>query len=209
MNLTYSRIYPILEKEAINKTTNRLIKEGFLVKKNYKFNGLCFDLFAYNDFEKRIYEFKITKNKTISSPSSMKKYEILQQAAKEIGARLIYIYINPPIEGASVSFEGLEDLLLDDLNKKRYEIDCLKKLSSPVIQMVFDLEIYYISIEKDTLFVCGSAIVDIETMLVDENVFSLSPQLDYLENNNHVLKFEISLDKNLSIITSKYAFQES
>ena len=204
MNMNYLSLYPILEKEAIKKTTARLKKEGFQVKPNYNHNGIVFDLYAFNNSERRVYEFKITKNKTFKSASAFKKYELLQNSAKEIGARLIFIYINPPIEGASVSFDNLDEILLDDINCKKDSNKFLRSLNNPTIQMIYDLKIDFISVEKERLLLYGSALVDIETLLVDYQDFIVNPNLNSIQNTNYYFSFVVSFNHQLVVLESEY-----
>ena len=76
---------------AINKVSSQLQRDGFIVKTDYPIEAnhrIRLDLFAQKGIDKRIYEFKIGKNKI-----QREQFAFLQNYARNIGARLFIIYL--------------------------------------------------------------------------------------------------------------------
>ena len=71
------------------------------------------DLFAFNSYEKRIYEFKIGRNRI-----QRNQFERLQHYAREIGARLFVIYLEVP-SSKRISFNHIEPIIHKDMAIKR------------------------------------------------------------------------------------------
>ena len=88
MKLGINEIREGIHEAAILKIERQLNREGFDVKRNYSIedSNIEVDLFAYNNVEKRIYEFKIGHNKIQN-----KQFQLLQRYSRDIGAKLFII----------------------------------------------------------------------------------------------------------------------
>lgn len=207
MKIAFRSVLSALEKEAIRTTTIRLRNEGFRVKSEKRFEDLIFDLYAEKGSDKRIYEFKIKKKIHSSSTLERDQYMRLQRAANMLGARLLFIYIDPPKGGALVSIDDLEERMLLDIYEKKESYISL--FNDPTIQNVFDIEIEFVSIFPSNVLVRGKALADIESFVdgIDREKFSKNPSLSSLKNDYCPFYFEIRMDESLTIIESEYSFE--
>lgn len=203
VKIEYKKIAASLIEEAIKLTEERLVKEGFEVIREYGYENVHFDLFAVKGEEKRIYEFKMD-NKS-SYEHRREQYIRLQNAAKELNAKLLYIFVKPPAEGACVSIEDFEDILLDDLTLKKDVL--FESLNSPTIQLVSNIKILLIDLKQEYIFVEGEALADIGTLTVSEEVFKRDPSISYINDNTFRFSFKIRMNHDFSIRTSEYLFE--
>lgn len=148
-----------IEYTAIQKLTKELLKDGFSVK-----NGLILsqdnnkalrcDLYAEKENDKRIYEFKIGKNRI-----QKKQLGLLQDIAKQCSAKLYIVYLEIP-KSKEVEFDGLELLIHQDLlNDFPNELDCLS--THTIIDSVDDIEIETMSISKNLVKITGSGTINV------------------------------------------------
>ena len=103
---------------AVNKISKQLQREGFVVKTDYPIEAnqrIRLDLFAQKGFDKRIYEFKIGKNKI-----QREQFAFLQNYARSIDARLFIIYLEVPYS-KRISFEGIEGIIYNHFLEKTPE----------------------------------------------------------------------------------------
>ena len=89
MKLGINEIKEAIYEKAIAKTIGQLQREGFVVERDYAIKSnariIEIDLFAYNDYEKRIYEFKIGKNRTAKTANDNCKFErVIRRIIKKI-----------------------------------------------------------------------------------------------------------------------------
>ena len=88
MKLGINEIENGIYNAAIEKLTKQLIRDGFAVERELLGNDIVFDLYAEKGTDKRIYEFKLGKNRI-----QEKQFLYLQKHAKNIGAKLYIIYL--------------------------------------------------------------------------------------------------------------------
>lgn len=202
MRISDLNIIKFLYNSAIEKKKQELEKQNFKVYLEYRFNNVVFDLYAESETIKYVYEFKIAKNTKIDGSNSEKHFEKLQEAAKELGARLIVIYIKPPQEGVNVVFEELSDILYNDLFEKR--MDVFNNLHDPSVLEVFNINILLINIEKESLYITGSFAADVDYLLSDAKSFYHNPSINDINNCYFDISFELQLNRNFDVVQSKY-----
>lgn len=159
MRLGINEIKEAIYEKAVDKTARQLQREGFDVKRNYviKLNAKMIevDLFAYNNYEKRIYEFKIGKNRI-----RREQFVMLQNYAREIGARLYIIYLEVPTSN-KITFRQIEDIIYSDL--KNHTPDELQGIATYVtILDVGRIEIADVDIDNEMIEARGSGAVSVE-----------------------------------------------
>jgi uncharacterized protein (UPF0371 family) len=118
MRLGIHEINEGIYEAAIAKTIRQLTREKFEVIRDYRIENVDnlsvqVDLFAFNSYEKRIYEFKIGRNRI-----QRNQFERLQHYAREIGARLFVIYLEVP-SSKRISFNHIEPIIHKDMAIKR------------------------------------------------------------------------------------------
>ena len=204
MRINYNTILDVLENEAIEQTSRRLEKQGFQAIKGYRFENYEIDLFAEKGEEKRLYEFKIAKERSRSSSKEKEHYLFLQSLAKQLRARLVYVFVKPPKEGVSVSIDGFEELLYDDICKTGKMPLEQKQLICTDILEVSDVQFTMISLHKDEVFVSGHCIVNIEENRISSTVSTRNPNCVEFFNEDVAVYYEIRMDTSLNIIESKY-----
>ena len=103
MKLGMDEIREGIYQAALNRTMRQLRLEGFTVEPECLFERarIRVDLFAHNNNEKRIYEFKFGRNRI-----QRNQLVRLQEFAKDIGARLYVIYLEMP-QSKEISFDGI------------------------------------------------------------------------------------------------------
>lgn len=114
MKIGIDEIRQGIHSAAIDKITQQLKKEGYNVIKDFHYNhtnsnGIRFDLWAEKGDDKRIYEFKIGKNRIYKN-----QFERLQAYAKELKAKLFIIYLEVP-KSKEIEVDGLDSIILSDL----------------------------------------------------------------------------------------------
>jgi len=144
MKIGMNEILSGIEYTAIQKITQELVGDGFIVKNEFspeQDNRLFFDLYAEKGEDKRIYELKIGKNRI-----QKKQFAELQSEAKRLGAKLYIVYLEIP-RSKEVNFEGLDQIIYEDLlNDFPSEIDGLS--THTTIESIEDLEIDNESLEN-------------------------------------------------------------
>lgn len=206
MRINYNEIIESVEKEAVKQTIQRLKEEGFQVKKDFRINNVFFDLYAEKENEKRLYEFKVRKETFKYSSKEKERYVYCQAIAKQIGAKLLFIFVKPPKDGVSVFIDSLEEIIFGDIYEKgRKQLELLK-FNSPIIQNIYDVQLKTVSIYKGYTLVIGQCFADVETIDIPETIFNEHPNLNDINNNDILVDFELRLDNSLSVINSEYKF---
>ena len=152
MKLGMNEIISGIEHTAIQKISNGLISEGFVVKiecPSSSDNGMLFDLYAEKGEDKRIYELKIGKNRIRKN-----QFEALQKEAKRLGAKLYIVYLEVP-RSNEIEFEALDQIIYEDLlSDFPSEIDRLSTHST--IEEVSDVGIDSINVSNGIAKLTGS-----------------------------------------------------
>lgn len=198
MKIGINEIIKGIEYTAVQKIANGLKKEGFEVKNNFMLSGkdsIRFDLYAEKGEDKRIYEFKIGKNKI-----QTKQFEFLQNAAKSLNAKLYIVYLEVP-HSKEIEFDGLEYIIYEDLiSDIPSELDELS--THTFIDSVDNISIELISISEKTANLKGSATVNLS--------LQFGSNLD-IKNNDGIedslsldFFFKISIDILSNQINKKY-----
>ena len=150
MKIGMNEILRGIEYTAIQKITKELERDGFSINKEYS----IFDLYAEKGDDKRIYEFKIGKNRI-----QKRQFIALQEEAKRLGAKLYIVYLEIP-RSKEVDFEGLDQIIYEDLlNDFPSEIDALS--THTTIESIEDIEIYSINISDSIVKLTGSGTINV------------------------------------------------
>lgn len=160
MKLGISEINEGIYIAAVNKISQQLKKEGFLVRTEYPIDSnrrIRLDLFAQKGGDKRIYEFKLGKNKIRRD-----QFVTLQNYAKNIGARLYIIYLEVP-QSRRISFEGIEDIILNQFLQSLPK-ELLNLAPKVYVESVDNIDISDIDVDKDNIIeLIGNGTVYVET----------------------------------------------
>ena len=144
---------------AINKVSSQLQRDGFIVKTDYPIEAnhrIQLDLFAQKGIDKRIYEFKIGKNKI-----QREQFAFLQNYARNIGARLFIIYLEVPYS-KRISFEGIEDVIYEHFLRDTPE-ELLNLAPKVYVDNVDNIDINDIDVDLDNIIeLRGSGTVYVE-----------------------------------------------
>ncbi|MBS6456923.1 MAG: hypothetical protein KH544_02730 [Firmicutes bacterium] len=150
MKIGMNEILRGIEYTAIQKITKELERDGFSINKEYS----IFDLYAEKGDDKRIYEFKIGKNRI-----QKRQFIALQEEAKRLGAKLYIVYLEIP-RSKEVDFEGLDQIIYEDLlNDFPSEIDALS--THTTIESIEDIEIDSINISDSIVKLTGSGTINV------------------------------------------------
>lgn len=150
MKIGMNEILRGIEYTAIQKITKELERDGFSINKEYS----IFDLYAEKGDDKRIYEFKIGKNRI-----QKRQFIALQEEAKRLGAKLYIVYLEIP-RSKEVDFEGLDQIIYKDLlNDFPSEIDALS--THTTIESIEDIEIDSINISDSIVKLTGSGTINV------------------------------------------------
>lgn len=150
MKIGMNEILRGIEYTAIQKITKELERDGFSINKEYS----IFDLYAEKGDDKRIYEFKIGKNRI-----QKRQFIALQEEAKRLGAKLYIVYLEIP-HSKEVDFEGLDQIIYEDLlNDFPSEIDALS--THTTIESIEDIEIDSINISDSIVKLTGSGTINV------------------------------------------------
>lgn len=140
---------------AIDKLSKQLAREGFIVERELLGKDVFYDLYAEKGSDKRIYEFKIGKNRI-----QKKQFIYLQKHAQNIGAKLFIIYLEVP-KSKQIEFCDISSILLNDLD--RHMPSSLISLATRVyIKDVEDVEMSSIVIDKDIIKLEGTGSLYVE-----------------------------------------------
>ena len=192
MRLGINEITKGIYISAVEKVTKQLQREGFKVFPEFPIRGgssVQFDLYAEKGTDKRVYEFKIGRNKI-----RKEQFVFLQNHAKEIGARLFIIYLEMPTS-KKIQFRGIEDIIVRDWESKTpkefldfaYHIDILD---------IIDVNINSIDIDEDETIVLGEAVVlgEAQMRVID----------DFMEKFDFNFTFRLRLDHCRKRILGSY-----
>lgn len=150
MKIGMNEILRGIEYTAMQKITKELERDGFSINKEYS----IFDLYAEKGDDKRIYEFKIGKNRI-----QKRQFIALQEEAKRLGAKLYIVYLEIP-RSKEVDFEGLDQIIYEDLlNDFPSEIDALS--THTTIESIEDIEIDSINISDSIVKLTGSGTINV------------------------------------------------
>lgn len=145
---------------ALNKITRQLKKEGFIIQEDYITTELNrrirLDLFAQKGEDRRIYEFKIGKNKI-----QRDQFLFLQNYARSIGARLFIIYLEVPYS-KRICFEGIENIIYNQFLTDTPE-ELLNLAPKVYVENVDNVDINEINVDKDNIIdIKGNGTVYVE-----------------------------------------------
>lgn len=202
MKLGINEINEGIYNAAINKVSRQLQREGFNTYPDYRIsdynNNIILDLFAAKGSDKRIYEFKIGKNRI-----QKRQFEILQHYARQIGARLFIIYLEIPTS-KEIIFDDLDDIIFDNLiNDTPNEL--MELATHVIIEDVNNIDINSIEIKNKFISITGTGIVSIETQMGSR--IDLRDDNGYIENFDFEFSFRLRLDKyNQELLYSYYKF---
>ncbi|MBQ7384308.1 MAG: hypothetical protein IJV72_05910 [Clostridia bacterium] len=157
MRLGMNEIKDGIYQAALNRTMRQLHREGFQVNPDYYFENaqLHVDLFAHNEVEKRIYEFKFGRNRI-----QRNQLFRLQDFAKHIGAKLYVIYLEMP-QSKEIIFDGIEGILYKNLSEYPPQEIC--ELSTHFyIREVDNVDISSIDLSNELVNLSGSARLIVE-----------------------------------------------
>lgn len=202
MKISNHEILHFLYDSAIEKKIEELKQKSFKVYKGFRYENVIFDLYAESESFKYIYEFKISKNTKFDGANSRDYFEKLHNAAKALGARLFIIYIQPPQEGVSVSFDSLKDILYADLSSKLS--DLFKNYIEPSLLDVFGITLSLVTIEKGLFYLVGSLVADLEFLTVDKETFDKNLTLECITDKYFNISFDIQLNTEFEVLSCKY-----
>lgn len=192
MRLGINEITKGIYISAVEKVTRQLQREGFKVFPKFPVRGensIRFDLYAEKGLDKRVYEFKIGRNKI-----RQEQFIFLQNHAKEIGARLFIIYLEIPIS-KKIQFRGIEDIIIRDWESKTPK-DFLEFAYHIDIVDIVDMNINSIDIDGDEIIILGEAAVlgEAQMRAID----------DFIEKFDFNFTFRLRLDHCRKRILSSY-----
>lgn len=158
MKLGINEIREGIHESAILKTERQLKREGFIAKRDYiiEDSNLEVDLFAYNNVEKRIYEFKIGHNKIQN-----KQFLLLQNCSRNIGAKLFIIYLEVP-QSKHIMFNGIEDIIFGHLCDYP-PVELLELATHVHISNVTNIDINSIDVDNEIVSMRGSGCILVDT----------------------------------------------
>lgn len=192
MKLGMNEIISGIEHTAIQKISNGLISEGFVVKiehPSFSDNGMFFDLYAEKGEDKRIYELKIGKNRIQKN-----QFEALQKEAKRLGAKLYIVYLEVP-RSKEIEFEGLEQIIYEDLlSNFPSEIDSLSTHST--IEEVSDIEIDSINISNRIVKLTGSGRIYIHLQFGSRSDLRNGDAIEDAYSTDFFFKLSVDMSSN-------------
>ena len=196
MKLGINEIREGIYESAILKTVRQLKREGFVVIRDYVIeNNVVVDLFAYNDAEKRIYEFKIGHNKIQKA-----QFQMLQNYARNLGGKLFIVYLEVP-QSKRIMVNGIEDILFGHLSN--YTPPELMELATHVhITDVADIDINAIDIDNEIVNLRGSGCILVDTQFGSNMDVSTNNGLE--EHLEFEFWFRLKLDVSRREIISSY-----
>ena len=164
MKLSIHEINKGIYISAREKVLKELQKEGFNVTLDYLVGidrNVRLDLYAQNDKERRIYEFRVGKNKI-----PKEQFVFLQEQAKLLQARLFIIYLEVPTS-KRINFANIEHIIGKDIaaNPPKELLNIAPKTK---ILSIDSLDINDILIEGDIITLRGQGILFIEAQYGSE-----------------------------------------
>lgn len=203
MKLGMDEIREGIYQAALNRTMRQLRLEGFTVEPECLFERahIRVDLFAQNNDEKRIYEFKFGRNRIQRNQLAR-----LQDFAKSIGARLYVIYLEMP-QSKDILFDGIERILWNDLSQDPPQEIC-ELATHFYIKEVENVDISHIDLTNELVHLSGNA-----SLLVELQFGSHSDRRNgdgFEETVEFEFTFRLKLDvAERSILHSYYKFDTS
>ena len=189
---------------AVNKVANQLKREGFVIYTEYTPDFILeknnkkirLDLFAQKGMDKRIYEFKLGKNRIQKT-----QFLFLQDYARKIGAKLFIIYLEIP-SSKEISFNGIEDIIYEQFLEDTPD-ELLDLASRVYIEDVDNINIKSIEISKDIISLEGEGTVYVEIEFGSNSDFINADGIN--EKLQFDFYFRLKLDHfNKSILHSYY-----
>lgn len=201
MKLGINEIEDGIYNAAIEKLTKQLTKDGFVVEREKLGNDIVFDLFAYKDSDKRIYELKLGKNRI-----QEKQFLYLQKHAQNIGAKLYIIYLEIP-KSKQIEFYDINTILLNDLN--RHTPSSLISLATHVyINDIDNVDITSLIVDKDIIRLEGNGLVYVEAQYGSPK--DLDEGYGTFENLEFEFTFRLKLDHyNRKVLDAYYKIDTS
>ncbi len=189
MRLGINEINEGIYEAAIAKTIRQLTREKFEVIRDYRIENVDnlsvqVDLFAFNSYEKRIYEFKIGRNRI-----QRNQFERLQHYAREIGARLFVIYLEVP-SSKRISFNHIEPIIHKDMAIKR-PAELFDIHSITEIKHIENVDIEFAEIDDEIVNLRGRGTVVVE--LRNERFTHFGNE------NNEFVEFDFSFRLKLNV----------
>lgn len=203
MKLGIDEIREGIYQAALNRTMRQLRLEGFAVETERLFERahIRVDLFAQNNYEKRIYEFKFGRNRIQRNQLAR-----LQEFAKSIGAKLFVIYLEMP-QSKEIVFDGIENIIYGHLSEYPPQEIC-ELATHFYIKDVDNVEISSIEVANEVVKLAGSGclIVDLQ--------FGSHYDRRHGDAVNETVEFEFAFRLKLdvaeqSILHSYYKFDTS
>lgn len=203
MKLGMSEIKEGIYQAALNKTMRQLQLAGFIVEPDFVFyrGEIRVDLFAHNQVEKRIYEFKFSRNRIQRTQLAR-----LQELAKDIGARLYVIYLETP-QSKEIVFDGIENILCDDISEDPPQEIC-ELCTHFYISEVEDVDITSITISDEIVNLSGNANLLVELQFGSHSDRKNGDALEETLEFEFTFKLKLDVAKR-SILHSYYKFDTS
>lgn len=191
-NIYLQRCYHMVAEEQIAEEYR---KKGYKVSKEYHLGEYIADLFVENDTEKIVIEVK-TGN---LSKNRLKKLGNLADYVRTLGDYKFRIAVVTPPKNREISVEGIEDILMDEMNRNLpNEIDELSNKS--YIKKVYNIDIENISVKDNKLHCIGCGMLEVglkfDSEIKDNNdsVYVGPFSFDILLETGISLKYDISVN---------------
>ena len=198
MKLGMSEIIGGIEQVAMNKITNSLTEQGFVVRKDYTLpnsNKVVFDIYAEKGSDKRVYELKLGKNKIQS-----KQFIKLQDGAKQLGAKLLIVYLEIP-KTQAIEFAGIENIIYQDLiDNFPSELDAMS--THTTIESVDNLDIETISVDGSVATITGAGTINVELQFGSRSDLHNGDAI--IDSNSIDFFYKISIDVSTNCVVKHY-----
>ncbi len=198
MKLGMSEIIGGIEQVAMNKITNSLTEQGFVVRKDYTLpnsNKMVFDIYAEKGSDKRVYELKLGKNKIQS-----KQFIKLQDGAKQLGAKLFIVYLEIP-KTQAIEFAGIENIIYQDLiDNFPSELDAMS--THTTIESVDNLDIETISVDGSVATITGAGTINVELQFGSRSDLHNGDAI--IDSNSIDFFYKISIDVSTNCVVKHY-----
>lgn len=198
MKLGMSEIIGGIEQVAMNKITNSLTEQGFVVRKDYTLpnsNKVVFDIYAEKGSDKRVYELKLGKNKIQS-----KQFIKLQDGAKQLGAKLFIVYLEIP-KTQAIEFAGIENIIYQDLiDNFPSELDAMS--THTTIESVDNLDIETISVDGSVATITGAGTINVELQFGSRSDLHNGDAI--IDSNSIDFFYKISIDVSTNCVVKHY-----
>ncbi len=198
MKLGMAEITNGIEQVALKKIIKSLQEQGFTVYRDYRsrnINKVVFDIYAEKDSDKRVYELKIGKNKIQN-----KQFAMLQDEAKQLGAKLFIVYLEIP-KTQIIEYVGIENIIYQDLvNNFPVELDAMS--THTTIDSVDNIDIETITIDGNIANVTGSGTINVELQF--GSMSDLHNGDAVIDSNSIDFFYKISIDVSTNCIVKHY-----